>query len=325
MCILIVDDSIDTQLLIKRHLNNKGYNDVLLASSVNEAYRILNIDQPESTCKVDLILMDVMMPEIDGIEACHAIHTKPHLKDIPIIMVTAKTELAALEISLEKGAFDYIKKPFNKVELLARIKSALRLKEEMDKRKAREEELVKLNQKLKKLSSLDGLTGIANRRYFDEYFQIEWEKAYQNKTPISLILFDLDHFKAYNDTYGHQKGDDCLKLIVETAASVVNPSSSLVSRYGGEEFAIVLPETDIKGVEFIANQLREKVEERKIVHSSSEVSRYVTVSVGASTFYPNGNLTMEYGIHLTDQALYISKGNGRNCVTVNNIYVPITI
>ena len=170
---------------------------------------------------------------------------------------------------------------------------------------------------LQRLSSMDGLTGIANRRYFDDYLAQEWRDALQNAKPISLIMCDIDFFKAYNDTYGHLNGDYCLKQVASTIAATLNEPSYLVARYGGEEFAIILSDTDIKRAIEVAEVIRTNIESLKIAHINSQVNKYVTVSSGVATIIPE-NTAISVLINAADQALYKAKQNGRNRVGFNN-------
>ena len=172
-------------------------------------------------------------------------------RDIPIVMVTGKTESVYLQSAFDTGAIDYITKPINKIELIARIRSVLKLKNETDHRKEREQELVELNQKLDKaneklkyLSYVDRLTEVNNRRYFEEFSDKEWNRAVRNSTPFSLIMIDIDFFKNYNDSYGHLKGDECLRKIAGITKQTIKRAGDFVARYGGEEFVVVLPDTD---------------------------------------------------------------------------------
>jgi PleD family two-component response regulator len=197
MRILIVDDSKSSQALIQNRLKKSGFDDIVLASSAKESFELLGIGTPEvARCAIDLILMDNVMPEVDGVEATRRIKEIEALSDIPIIMVTASEKIETLQSAFDAGAIDFVKKPFNKIELLARVKSALKLKHEIDERK-------KAMRKLELLSSLDGLTGIANRRHFDDFLDREWRRSTRDGTPLSLILMDIDFFKKYNDGYGH--------------------------------------------------------------------------------------------------------------------------
>ncbi|RMG73826.1 MAG: diguanylate cyclase [Nitrospirae bacterium] len=316
MSILVVDDSDDTRLLIETILSKAGHKDVLTCSSVSEALKILEDRE------VDLILMDVLMPEIDGIEACRLIKRNKDLLDIPIIMVTAKDDMEYLQQAFSAGALDYITKPFNRIELLARVRSALKLKQEMDKRKARERELEQMakaleeaNERLKRLSSLDGLTGIANRRVFDETLEAELKRAKRQKSPISLILIDVDYFKLYNDSYGHIKGDECLKKIADVLSGALKRAGDLAARYGGEEFACILANTDVEGALGMAEKICAGVRALKIPHERSPFG-IVTVSIGIASLIPSKSLTVERLINCADTALYRAKRDGKNQIKV---------
>ncbi|QGG48547.1 diguanylate cyclase domain-containing protein [Heliorestis convoluta] len=317
-CILIVDDSEDVRRLLQEMLRREDY-DVIVVESAQKGIALLS----ENT--VDLILMDVLLPAMNGLEACQLIKSMPEWRHIPIIMVTDLEDMEELDRAFSAGAIDYITKPIKKVELLARIRSALALKKEMDERKARETELLAVNgllekaiEKLKTLSSLDGLTELPNRRRFDEYLHTEWKRAYRNNIPISLIMLDIDHFKAYNDSYGHLGGDECLKEISRILNKKVRRPGDLVCRYGGEEFAIVLPETNLHGAEVLAENIRKSIEQRKIFHNSSPIHNVVTVSVGVATKIPQLITSWNDLILSADQALYKAKNQGRNRVVLAN-------
>ncbi|ABZ83174.1 two component diguanylate cyclase [Heliomicrobium modesticaldum Ice1] len=317
MGILIIDDAEDTRLYLQAVLASDGF-EVYATASAQEALAHLQ-DRPS----IDLILLDVIMPGIDGIELCQQIKSDAAWRDVPVIMVTALTNIEDLDRAFAAGAMDYIMKPVKKRELLARIRSALALKTEMDRRKEREEELLRVTaeleeavRKLQNLSSLDGLTGLANRRRFDEYLASEWKRAIRNGTPISLILFDIDWFKPYNDTYGHIQGDDCLKAIASLMPKVVRRSSDLVCRYGGEEFAVILPDTSQEGALAVAESIREALSEAGIEHRQSPLDR-VTVSVGVATAYPSPSSEPVTLIGYADEALYEAKRQGRNRTVEN--------
>jgi len=320
MSILIVDDSRDQLLLLERILKVRGYTDIILVESAADAFKHLDMDGTKSA-GVDLILMDISMPEMDGIEASRRIKENSHLRDIPIIMVTAKTEAVDLQRSFDAGAIDYIKKPVNKIELLARVRSVLKLKSETDRRKAREQELLKMtkkleeaNLKLERLSYLDGLTGVANRRYFKDSFNKEWRDGARNNKSLSLIMVDIDFFKAYNDIYGHYSGDDCLKQVAKALSDKLKRPRDFVARYGGEEFVVVLPDTKINEATKLAEAMRSDVEALGIKHSGSPVSKRVTISLGVAVTIPERNLAPEILITEADKALYQAKRGGRNRV-----------
>jgi two-component system, chemotaxis family, response regulator WspR len=262
------------------------------------------------------------MPGISGIEACRRIKSDPRFEDIPIVMVTGSTEQHCLQQSFEAGAIDYITKPIKRIELLARLHSISALKAEMDRRKKRElellrvkEELEQANRELEKLSSLDGLTGVANRRSFDRALAREWDRARRGGQPISVVLLDIDYFKKYNDTYGHQRGDACLIAVARAVSQVTQRSTDLVTRYGGEEFAAILPDLGHEGALHIAHRFNRAVAALRLPHMASQVSQWISVSVGVATIIPGHGESAQVLVGRADQALYHSKACGRDRVT----------
>ena len=324
MAILIVDDSADSRVLVKRLLEKNGFSEVITAETAFAAFDLLGMDRPAcASTRIDLILMDVIMPDMDGIEACRLIKSNRCLKDIPIIVITASDITETLERAFTAGAMDFITKPVKPLELKARVLSALKIKYEIDQRKAREAELVKVleelenaNRELSRLSSLDGLTGIANRRHFEQIYDMEWRRAARTGSELSVLFLDLDFFKYYNDTYGHQEGDDCLKQVAAAAGAILKRPGDLLARYGGEEFVVILPETSIAGAAEVAEAIRQAIERCNIPHSASPVAAHVTVSVGVA----GGRVTPEDKpsdfIARADKALYEAKHSGRNRVKV---------
>jgi len=322
MAIVIVDDTIFSLEIIKAFLIKEGYLDVITVKSARELYELVDGYSDRGMVEIDLILMDIIMPDIDGIEACRNIKKREWLADVPVIMVTATTEKDNLQLAFSAGAMDFIKKPLERVELVARVRSALRLKHETARRKARETELLEVtrqlqaaNERLLHLTFLDGLTGIANRRHFDEELLQESRRAKRDKTPLSLIMLDIDYFKAFNDTYGHLKGDDCLKIVTSTLKKTLKRPGDLLARYGGEEFAVVLPNTGEVGAAVIAEELRASIESASIIHINSLCADYVTVSLGVVTRCPEQDETPDDMILAADRALYRSKHEGRNRVS----------
>jgi len=325
MAILIVDDSNFSRSVTEAILSLNGYHNTVPVESARQAFAYLRLDdEPECKPDIDLIVMDIIMPEIDGIEACRIIKANAHYKDVPVIMITANTGIERLEQAFAAGAMDYITKPLHEIELLARVRSALKLKKEIDERKSHEQQLLHLmrqleqaNEQFKRLCSIDGLTGIPNRRHFDEMLNKEWRRAKRNEHPLSVILLDIDCFKSYNDTYGHLSGDDCLKQVAQAINQVLARAGDLVARYGGEEFVTVLPSTDKPGGLFMAEKIRCSIESLKIPHVGSVSNGILTASLGVATLATDNRDMLpnpEALLRMADEALYRAKKAGRNRV-----------
>jgi len=273
-----------------------------------------------------IILQDLVMPEIDGLTMVRFYRANPTLAKVPIIVLSTKEEPEIKSKAFEYGANDYLVKLPDKVELIARIRyhsqAYINQKERDEAFRALEKsqkELAEANKILEKLSSLDGLTGVPNRRRFDEVLKQEWQRAIRHSTAISLIMLDIDFFKLYNDTYGHQGGDECLKRVAKALESTARRETDTVARYGGEEFAVILPETGSRGAREVAEALRASVEGLNIPHESSKVSDFVTISVGVATWLPEKGSVPEDLLGAADEALYKSKENGRNRVTSGGV------
>ena len=320
MSIAIVDDSAKQRTLTEHLLRQGGIEDPIVQfESAETLFLYLQMDNPSHRSEINLILLDILMPKINGIEACARIKSTPHLGDIPVIMVTGVSDVHNLEMAFEAKAMDYIVKPVKKIDLLARTRSLLKLKSEIDRRKDRErellevtEELRKANELLEQISRTDELTRISNRRHFEEFFNWEWQRAQRTHEPISVILIDIDHFKPYNDTYGHQEGDDCLRAVAGVLESSLRRSQDILARYGGEEFVAVLPDTDESGVRQFAEKLRQAVQGMKKEHRGSPMKKVVTVSIGSATEIPKSGMVASDLVTRADRALYLAKEQGRN-------------
>lgn len=324
MGILIVDDSLESCMALRKLLEREGYKDINIASSANDAFRLLGVDDPHRKVpSIDVILMDVMMPEINGLDACRRLREKHELRNIPVLIMTAHSKDEFLESAFAAGAMDYISKPISLTELRVRLRSAMTLKQERDTRIAREQELVQLtrqlqdsNEVLQQISILDELTGIANRRHFNMVLVQEWRRSTREATPLSVVLIDIDHFKRYNDVYGHLQGDQCLKKVALTLGSSLKRSTDLLARFGGEEFVLLLPRTSVRGAGALAETLRTAVEGLHLEHVGCHETKQVTISIGVATMIPERNATAESLIAAADKALYEAKERGRNQVRI---------
>ncbi|PYG02876.1 response regulator receiver modulated diguanylate cyclase [Thioalkalivibrio sp. ALE21] len=293
--LLLVDDE-PTNIQALGHLLKDDYR-IRVANNGEKALALAAEGAPE---RPDLILLDIQMPGIDGYEVCRRLKEDPHTSDIAIIFVTALDDARDEEHGLNLGAVDYIARPFNPAIVRARVNTHVKLKRRTDL--------------LEQYAMLDGLTGIHNRRYFDEHLDRETRRSQREGEPLSLIMLDIDHFKGFNDHYGHGAGDRCLQKVAETLARTLNRPGDTLCRYGGEEFVALLPGTPTSGALEVAERLRSAVEERALAHEHSSAGPVVTVSLGAATFDPAGEpgADMESLLARADAALYRAKNAGRN-------------
>ncbi|WP_439878706.1 diguanylate cyclase [Pseudomonas prosekii] len=287
--LLIVDDQ-PTNIRVLHELFREDC-DVFMATSGEQAISVCQAQLP------DLILLDVVMEGMDGHEVCRRLKVDPMTQDIPIIFITAQQQDSDEVLGLELGAVDFISKPINTTIVRARVRTHLTLKLQSDL--------------LRSMALIDGLTGVANRRKFNEDILADWRLCFREQKPLSLILVDVDYFKRYNDRYGHQAGDDCLKSVAQTLSATVRRPYDLVARYGGEEFACVLPNTVLSGAVEIAERMQERVRTLGIEHSTSDVDHVLTISLGVATLTPTGELGFEALIEAADKQLYEAKNAGR--------------
>ncbi len=256
--------------------------------------------------KPDLVICDLEMPRMDGFKFLKMIKSRDELRDIPIIMLTGRTEREHKIKGLEQGASDYVTKPFDPDELVARVNVQMKLKSLQD-------ELKRSNDLLKELSNTDPLTRLYNRRYFNQVLENELGRAKRYEETLSLIILDIDHFKAINDTHGHQNGDTVLAEIADLIRLGRRPYD-IVARYGGEEFVLVLPGTTLQGGEILAERLRYAVQSHSFAPPLQSLA--VTLSAGVALFPSLGIADADSLIRAADEALYRAKRNGRNRVEI---------
>ncbi len=250
------------------------------------------------TNKVDLILLDIMMPGMDGYSVFARLRAEPLTQKIPVIFVTA-LDLEQHEIvGLDMGAVDYLTKPINPDITKLRIRNQLELKRARDH--------------FEKLATIDGLTGIFNRRHFDELFTQEWQRSRRSGSLLSILLMDIDYFKLFNDNYGHGAGDDCLRKVAGCLSGRLERATDIVARYGGEEFVCLLPETNRDGARHIGERLRSCIAALKIPHAHSPSADHITISIGGATIKPEKTTSPQDLLNLSDQRLYEAKRLGRN-------------
>ena len=295
--ILLIDDSRLIAHVAKTILMKQGH-EVVLAQDGLAGLAAAKSERP------DIILLDLIMPKMDGYEVCKELKQEDVTREIPVIMLTSKSEPADKVKGLEMGALDYVTKPFDEGELVARVNIHLRLKELY-------EAVQDKNRQLQELANRDGLTGLYNHRYFHEQLSKDFLRAKRYHESLSCILFDIDYFKKFNDTYGHQTGD----VVLSTLGRVIEESirdSDFAARYGGEEFAVILYHTDRPAAVYVAERLRRMVEEREI-HDKDTVL-HITISIGVVTFPHEEIRDSKRMIECADKALYEAKKNGRNRV-----------
>ena len=288
--LLVVDDQpVNIQALYQTFAAD---HQVLMATNGAQALALCANQRP------DLVLLDVVMPGMDGFEVCRRMRADEALRNIPVIFVTAHNDEAAETLGLELGAVDFISKPINPKVVRARVKTHLTLKAQSDL--------------LRQWVYLDGLTGVHNRRYFEEQLATEWARAMRNRTELSAVLIDVDFFKRYNDHYGHQAGDECLRRVAASLRQSLKRPGDLLARYGGEEFVCLLPETPLDGALAFARLLGEQVQALEIEHARSDVAAHVSVSLGVCGKPAGIGGSAAELMRQADEQLYSAKTSGRN-------------
>lgn len=293
--VLIVDDDITTVKFIAEAIRDQY--DVIFTLSAEDCLQKAMAEQ-----KPDLILLDVKMPTVDGFQICEALKKSEETQNIPVIFITSAKLQEDQEKGFEMGAIDYITKPINVKILRARLKAHVRQSIDL--------------KNLETLALTDVLTGVPNRRKFNEAMRSDWKLAIRDKKPISLLMIDIDEFKRFNDHYGHPEGDKCLIAVAKTLKQTVDRPIDMVARIGGEEFVVLLPDTDLSGAEFIANKVLQSIHALNLPHSESKVCDFVTLSIGVSCMQPTLQEDPEKLIDAADKALYKAKHDGKDCYRV---------
>ncbi|MBW4608101.1 MAG: diguanylate cyclase [Hassallia sp. WJT32-NPBG1] len=310
--ILIVDDEKTLRLVLKRAMEKEGYR-VVEACGGQHCLDICQEQMP------DLILLDAMMPAMDGFTCCAKMRASLADDCPPVLMITALDDKQSVNRAFEVGATDYITKPINWGELNLRISRLLGSRWAIAEHRGQIQRECKLtvqietaNRESQRHALFDNLTQLATRHYFDEYLQREWKRLQGVELPLSLILCDIDFFPAYNDTYGHAAGDECLCKIAYTINKSKRRSADLVARYAHDEFAIALPNTSAETAFGVAEAIRSAVKATAIVHANSKVSEHVTLSIGVASIIPSGQLSINMLITKASKALNQAKIEGRD-------------
>lgn len=293
--LLIVDDD-PINIRVLGHCLIDRYR-VLTAKTGKSALSIIDTKMPP-----DLVLLDVQLPDIDGYEICNRIKSNPKTRGIAVIFLTGQNSVQAEAKGLGLGAADYITKPFSVPIVQARVRNQIMLKRRTDL--------------LEKLVSIDALTEIPNRRFFEDIFHREVRRLAREKGKCALLMIDIDHFKLYNDYYGHHAGDECLRLVAKTIERTLKRSTDHVARYGGEEFAALISQADLEMVEFVAESLRAAIFDLHIAHETAPQIKHITTSIGVTYVPVVDCLELTDLVKDADEMLYKAKQKGRNTVCV---------
>jgi len=316
--VLLVDDQAIIAEAVRQALANEESVDFHYCAAPEDAVRCA-----EET-RATVILQDLVMPGTDGLTLVRQYRQNPETRDIPIIVLSTKEEPLVKSAAFAAGANDYLVKLPDRIELIARIRyhsrSYLNLLQRDEAYRAlrqSQQQLLATNLELQRLTHSDGLTGLSNRRYLDQYLAAEWRRGTRDQSGLGFLMIDVDDFKAYNDTYGHVAGDKVLKRVAHTLEGCVGRSSDLAARFGGEEFAVVLPGASPGGLRLLAEKIRLAIEALQIPHTGS-ASGVVTISIGAAVCVPSTTEPVTTLIQAADVGLYRAKRDGKNQVALSD-------
>ncbi|HLO46849.1 MAG TPA: PleD family two-component system response regulator [Kamptonema sp.] len=320
--ILVVDDQKTSRLMLRLAMEKEGYG-VREAGDGQQCLKVCEQFQP------DMVLLDAVMPVMDGFTCCAQLQALLGEECPPVLIITVLDDRESVDKAFEVGATDYVTKPIHWPVLCQRVRRLLQtswamrqLRRQIEKERLLTQQLEAANRELQRLASIDGLTQLANRRCFDETLEREWQRLARDRLPISLILCDLDFFKAFNDTYGHPTGDECLRVVANIISQAASHPGDLAARYGGEELSLILPNTRPQAAFQIANTIHQKVKAKKILHAGSRISKYITLSLGVATFIPSSKSSPERLVVAADKALYQAKLEGRDRVVFYSPKLP---
>jgi diguanylate cyclase (GGDEF)-like protein len=291
--IVVVDDHHANLELLVKLLSTQGYS-VRAFPDAELALASIELSVP------DLVLLDIGLPMMDGFQACEILRSSERTRDVPVIFLSARVDTEDIVHGFDVGGADYVTKPIREQELLARIRVHVRVKQ--------------LQDQLRQQSKVDALTGLYNRRMFDETLENEWRRNQRQNLWLGAIVVDVDHFKLFNDTYGHQKGDMCLRSIAHAVAGAARRSGDFVARYGGEEFVLLLPNTNLDGSHRVAERVLETVRGLGLPHSRNPPAFVATVSQGVAAVVPSRERPGSSLIETADRRLYAAKRAGRDRV-----------
>ena len=312
---LVIEDSKSSLNLLCKHIQKIGITPVPDETGA-KGIELFVQERP------DLVLLDIVMPDIDGFEVARQIRQLEAPSDwTPIIFLSSLSKDRDIEMGIAAGGDDYLLKPISEIVLAAKIRAMQRIIQMRQSLLVLTRKLDAANQELRRLSSLDGLTGIANRRHFDDILLREWRRAMRNGEEVAILMCDIDYFKPFNDRFGHQSGDECLRQIAQTLSLTTDRGGDLLARYGGEEFVAVLPGTSLGGASFVAEQMREAVSALNIAHPGTPCG-HITASFGVASAIAMPETDPQDLVGAADLALYKAKHHGRNRVCQTASFDP---
>ncbi len=318
LILLVEDDEGHAKLAMKSFRGLENRFTLQRAVNLKEAREFLSQNPP------DIIIADLVLPDGRGIELLKTTKNRPQ-SEFPLVVMTSHGDEQVAVEAMKAGALDYVVKSGETLKAMPRIVQRglrewghiLKRRQAEDKLKKLNEDLIEANKKLELLANFDALTGVANRRCFMKTFDDEWKRAQRHNLYLSLIMIDVDFFKAYNDNYGHQAGDECLQRIASLLKNELSRPGDFLARYGGEEFIVILPGINSDGTAAVAEKLRKIIEAAQIPHTISTINDYVTISLGTTTIIPVNKKKPDSLIAEADKALYKAKRNGRNRVEIS--------